>query len=158
METQTIIFILLLVTLSILIITIYVWVFAIEPRQENDKNNLSTIGMEGLNTSTYLLNNKSNATLLKFYDQPRDIDPYVDISYSFNSEPTTLIFDIVNSNDSSVLTSRKIMTTKVDTDSTFREERLYFKKHNTNNDHHTIKYTLDDSKIQNVEIKKIQLS
>jgi len=159
METQTIIFILLIVTLSILIITIYVWVFAIEPRQNNDKKNLSTLGLENLDTSAYLLHNVSNGDLLTFFEIPNKNDPFLDISYTFQNEPQNLNFDITNANGDSVFSSRKLLASKSGDNNNYKEERIFFKNAGINNDNYKIKYSLGNhvDNIKSIEIKKIEL-
>lgn len=154
MDSLSFVFLLFLITLSILIIAIYVWVFDIDPSRKVTSNNLLLLGLESMAVENYLIQgNVTPVNLITFYEQPNKLDTFIDISYTYTTAPTGLNFTIFNSSGSGVKTSSKTIKDV----NNFKEERIYFK--NTSSDYYTIKYTLgkNNNNSNNVQIVRIEL-
>lgn len=154
MEIIHIIFILLFVTLSILLIAIYVYVFDINNVDRTKSSDLLTLGLESMDTESYLIQGKTIPnTLLTFYEKP-SLSPYIDIHYQYTNSPVNLNFYIYNDSDSSVYISQKTIKDI----NNFKVVRLYFR--NTTSNYYTIKYTLDDNinNYNNIKLSKIALN
>ena len=145
---------LVLVALTILMIAIYIWVFAVNTRTETPTN-LLLLGLENMNIETFLLGGQGKSTLLTFYENPSGIDPFIDISYGYTTDPgSNLEFFVYTSGGASVGTTT--VTKKSVTG--FKEVRIYFNKV-IPSDFYTLKYTLPESAANsdNIEIVRIEL-
>ena len=146
---------LLIFILIVLTVFIYIWVFEIE----NDEGDSTTLlGLENMSIQHYLTEDANNNHLLTFYEKLTTQNPYIEISYIYTYEPTTLSFGVTNKSGNTLQLSSNYQTKVTNNNGkTFVQERIYFK--NVTSDYYKLTYTLDDNSNNNtnIEILRIEL-
>ena len=143
---------LLIVGLVFAVVFSYIYILEINAPEESTEEKLTLLALESLNMETYLRNGVSNAPLITFYDEPAE-NPYINIAYTYETEPATLSFKITDPNGNTVSGESSLLLQHQD----FYEVRYPFTPNGS--EYYVIRYTLDNAvtNIENVSIVRVEL-
>lgn len=92
-----------LILLFLIFSVSFLWLHILDPElQETEPDNLLLIGLDNIAFNTVLDNSVTDQNLITFYEEPAEDSPYILISYTYTTEPTTLTFKITDENDNQV--------------------------------------------------------
>lgn len=130
----------------------FLWIYTLDPDVggvEVTEDNIVLLGLDSIAFDASLSTGTDNL-LTTFYEEPDEVNPYVSISYTYTTAPTTLTFTVKDS-DGNVVSSSPSTVNNVGT---------YFEKRypltSSDSDSYTIYYTLSGS--SDVNILRIELN
>ena len=131
----------------------FLWLYTLDPSlstsASEEDDNIILLGLDSIAFDA-ALSQATDATLVTFYDEPSEDNPFITISYTYTGSEPTLTFKVVDSNGSDVSGSRSVIRST----GSYVEVRYPFTDNGS--EYYTVQYTLSGS--SDVIILRIELN